>query len=203
MKTAEFDQWRADYPTQTVAGHAALYDKRFLEKPESHSCSPRGVRSFLDQFGNKPITVAEIGGRNGALAKLALASNLKIERWINYEISGEALARPATKDTRYDARLMLDFRWWKKEPIEGHGLVLSHVIEHLADDDFRGLVAAIPKNIKGVHVQAPIPMRGPMDWTGYFCSHILTMGWVEVNEVFEEHGFRSVVAYDGASWGRK
>lgn len=202
MKTAEFDEWREAYPTQTVEGHAALYNKRFLEKPENSSWSGRAVRSFLDQFGKRSLVVAEIGGRNGDLAKAALSSNLDIRKWINYEISGAPLSRPATLDARYDARLMLDFCWWEKEVIEGDGLILSHVVEHLSDDHFKSLVRSIPRNIKGVHVQAPIPMRGPMNWKGYFCSHILSMGWIEVNDVFEASGFRSVMAYDGASWAR-
>ena len=202
MKTAEYDQYRAEYPTQTIQGHAALYNKRFSERPGNTSFSGRAVRSFLDQCGKHPIFVAEIGGRDGGLANLALSSNLPIEKWINYEISDEPLRNPATIDTRYEGRLMPNFCWWKTTPIEGNALILSHIIEHLSDDDFKGLVASIPKNIRRVHAQAPIPMRGPMNWNGYFCSHVLTMGWVEVNEVFEAAGFKSLMAYDGASWMR-
>ena len=156
----------------------------------------------MDQFSKSQICVAEIGGRNGSLARLALGSNLPIAKWINYEISDAPIQQSATTETRYEARLMSEFCWWKTNPIEGNLLVLSHIIEHLSDDDFIGLVQSIPMTIKGVHVEAPLPMRGPMDWNGYFCSHILTMGWIEVNDVFEKAGFKSILAYDGASWGR-
>src|SRR3990167_4580069 len=203
MKTAEYDKWGADYPTQTVQGHAALYNKRFLENQGLGSWSGRAVRMVLNQCGSRPLVIAEIGGRGGDLAKVALASTPKIKKWINYEISDEPIKNPATTDVRYEGRLMADFKWWEKTPMEGDILILSHVIEHLSEVDFRGLVMSIPKNIQGVHAQAPLPMRGPVDWKGYFGAHILPLGWVEVNEIFEAAGFRSIVAYDGASWVRK
>ena len=203
MKTAEYDLWRAEYPMQTVQGHAALYNKRFLERPGIGSWSGRAVRMFLNQHGNSPLAVAEIGGRDGDLAKVALESTPKITKWINYEISDEPIKRPVTMDARYEGRLMTDFCWWEKTIMEGDVLVLSHIIEHLSDEHFSGLVGSIPRNIKGVHAQAPLPMRGPTDWKGYFGAHILSMGWVEVNDVFVAHGFKSVPAYDGASWFRR
>jgi len=203
MKTAEYDQWRAEYPTQTIEGHAALYNKRFLENPGMGSWSGRAVRMFLNQSGGRPLVVAEVGGRGGDLAKVALESTHNITKWINYEISDEPIKQPTAQDKRYEGRLMSDFCWWEKTPIEGDVLILSHMIEHLSEADFRSLVKAIPENIKGVHAQAPLPLRGPVDWNGYFGAHILPLGWVEVNEAFESAGFRSVVAYDGASWMRR
>ena len=158
---------------------------------------------FLNQCGSGPIIVSEIGGRGGDLAKVALESTPKIRKWINYEISDESIKQSAVQDTRYEGRLMSDFCWWEKIPIEGDILILSHMIEHLSEADFRSLVKAIPENIKGVHAQAPLPLRGPVDWKGYFGAHILPLGWIEVNEVFEGAGFSSIIAYDGASWKRR
>jgi len=201
MKTAEFDRWRDTYAVSSIQDHAALYDQAFLKDPKKASFSGRAVRVFLNQMGSA-CGVAEIGGRDGALAKVALEFTPEIKRWINYEISPAAITATATKDPRYEARLMTDFRWWKTVPLEGDILVMSHVAEHLADEDFKSLVAAIPSSIRGVHVQAPISMRGPTNWKGFSGAHILSMGWVEVDREFTEHGFRSMTAYDGASWRR-
>jgi hypothetical protein len=191
-----------EYPTATSAGLAAVYDDAFRKNPEKASFSGRAVRVFLNQAGGSPV-VAEVGGRNGALAKVALESTPSIKRWINYEISEASVLGGVTKDPRYEARFLTDFRWWRSNKMEGDILIMSHVIEHLTDEDFKDLAVHIPANIKGVHVQAPIPMRGPTNWKGFNGAHILALGWVEVDQVFTAHSFRPIPAYDGASWMRR
>lgn len=203
MSAVVYDKWRADYPSLSTKEHAAFYDDKYTKDPNHASFSGRAVRYFFNQANCLSYSVAEIGGRNGSLAKVALEFTPAIKRWVNYEISGAAVAGTLTQDSRYEAKLMTDFCWWMKEPIEGDLLILSHIIEHISDSDFKSLVAVIPKNIRGVHVQSPLAMRGPIDWTGNKGCHILTMGWVEVDQEFVVNGFKSITAYDGASWVRR
>lgn len=201
MNAEVFNEWRAGYAEKTCAEHSALYDAAYKRDPAHASFAGRGVRVFLNQAGGCPV-VAELGGRNGALAKVALDSTPSVKRWINYEICGAAIVGSVTQDPRYEPRLMTDFGWWKQEPVEGDILIASHVIEHLSDEDFQSFVASLPANIRGVHVQSPLPMRGPMNWRGFAGAHILSFGWLEVDREFAAHGFRTVPAYDGASWMR-
>lgn len=199
MSAVAFDRWRAGYATTTTEEHARFYAEIFRR---GHcSFSGRAIRAFLRQAGGRPV-VAEIGGQDGALAKVALQSTPSIKKWINYDICPASITSPATDDPRYEGRLMTDFRWWNNVKIDGDILVMSHIIEHLSDEDAKSLIASIPQNIKGVHVQAPIALRGPTNWTGFVGCHILSMGWMELDAEFAKHGFRSITAYDGASWKR-
>lgn len=202
MSADGFDHWRENYKTISTEAHSRMYSESYARDPKHASFSGRAVRVFLNQMGGTP-TVAEVGGRNGALARAALESTPSIFRWINYEICRASSVEGESKDRRYEVRLMDDFRWWKSHLIEGDLLIMSHVIEHLSDEDAKGLIASIPEGIKGVHVQAPIAMRGPVDWKGFNGAHILSMGWIEINEEFEKRGFRAATAYDGATWVRK
>ena len=201
MNTVIYDQWRQNYQTASLSDHSTFYDACFQKDPSHASWAGRGIRVFLNQTGGNPV-VAEMGGRNGSLAKIALESTPTIKRWINYEISPAALTSNVVNDERYEAKLMTSFRWWLNEAIEGNVIIASHFIEHLSDEDFKSFVGAIPRSIKGIHVQSPIPMKGPMSWNHFNGGHILSLGWVDVNEEFVKNGFRSIVAYDGATWIR-
>lgn len=201
MSSIAFDYWRTNYNSLGVKEHSDIYDLSYSKDPTHASFSGRAVRVFLNQTGGNPH-VAEIGGRNGALAKVALESTPTIKKWTNYEICGAAVCADIVNDSRYETKLMTDFKWWRQEKIEGDILIMSHFIEHISDEDLTFLISLIPSNIIGVHVQSPIAMQGPNNWKGFNGAHILSMGWLEVNNEFVKNSFRSIKAYDGASWIR-
>lgn len=201
MNPEPFDEWRKHYKEYSNGGISKIYDDCFKRDPSHLACSNRAVRVFLNQFKGEN-RIFEVGGRSGILAKTALEFTPEIKEWVNVDISKAAIDSTVVKDERYRGVWAENFRWWRTMPITGGLLLLIHVIEHLSDEDALELISKIPLDVNGIHVQAPIALKGPSNWDGFNGAHILSMGWIELNDAFEKIGFRSIKAYDGCSWKR-
>lgn len=181
---ADFDLWRDRYGTMTDDERRAWDARCFRHYPEQAHGDLKAIQRFTQGGGH----VVEVGGWRGDHAAACLASNPAISSWTNIEFCREAAESPRTSDPRYRVVVPPGFRWWNEGVVlTGDRLVLSHVIEHLSEADLRGLLraaAAIPR----VYAEAPLSLSGE-NWAGYLGTHILPIGWLEVENLFRDHGF--------------
>ena len=64
--------------------------------------------------------------------------------------------------------------------------VASHVLEHLKFDDVRKVFDST--HARWLYLQSPLGQEAT-DWSNYRGSHILEVGWRELEEDLEQRGF--------------
>jgi len=188
MKRDEFDQYREEYPSKVTEWHSRL----FADHPTQVHFNEYAANRFFDS--HKPGRVVEIGGWRGELADVILPKE-SIESWDNYEVCAEAARSPVCSDPKYRShaeRVLL--------PPPCATLVMSHVIEHLTDEEARGVIAAT--NASSLYVDAPLTEEGE-DWGGSIGFHILKMGWNDLDSLINSAGFGLVGRDKNARWYRR
>jgi hypothetical protein len=66
---------------------------------------------------------------------------------------------------------------------------MSHVAEHMRWDELRFLFGRIPQ-VKAIYVASPLPQDGSNpDWRGSPGTHILEVGWNEIDRDLITRGF--------------
>jgi len=174
-----FDQWRENYDSMSSDEQIKFYNEIEKYYPEQKSFT---LKYYDYLFANyQDVDVVEIGGWKGELADYCL-KKYPIKSWINYDITTEALNKSVCKDTRYKVKAV-SFNWMDSETIESDVCLASHVIEHLSDNDLRKLIQCIKSKV--ILFEAPIK-KGLNDWTGYPGTHILKMGWDQIDTMFQK-----------------
>lgn len=182
-----WDDWRSRYQTLTVADHQAAYDDAFDADRDQRRFDADTLRRLLDRIG-EPVSVIELGGWDGELAKTVLAStNGQVKRWRNYEISPKAVEATVCDDRRYQAYAENRFYWDARRRADL--FVASHVIEHLSLADVRRTLDAT--SCRYVFLQAPLE-PGPTDWRGYDGGHVLEVGWDGLDHELAARGFAPI-----------
>ena len=176
----EFDLWREHYDSLTFQDQQAFYRRLAVLYPCQQSFSLYQAGLFFQRY--RPRSVVELGGWDGALANHILAGDSRIEWWHNYDL---VEVPQACVDDRYMLHVL-------SEPFQaatrsGDAFVATHTIEHLKEHEIREVVARLKFRV--CLIEAPLNDR-PTDWTGYFGSHILDVGWARIDQVFSEHGYR-------------
>lgn len=183
MKTADFDLWRDNYDRLTYKQQIKFYNQVAIDHPLQRGFDEVEFEDFLEPLGE--ITVIELGGWKGELAGYVLNKLPKIRRWLNYEISEQAVKETACNDDRYEPLVPADFLWNIEIP-NADVFVSSHTIEHIKVAELDKLLSKLP--VKYIGLQAPLADEGT-DWGGYYGSHILEVGWNTVIELLREYGF--------------
>lgn len=189
MTAADFDAWRAAYPTMSFADHQDYGLRLAAEYPDQFSVSIVDLALYLSKR-RQPLRVIEVGGWKGEVASLVLCSRIKVESWTNYEI---VPLTPRCEDPRYQHCTLKDWVWNTPVSRDATTAVLSHVIEHLSREHVECMVDWVGRtSVKYVYVEAPITPEGRADWTGCLGTHILDVGWDAVEVMFRTAGFNCV-----------
>jgi hypothetical protein len=135
--------------------------------------------------------VLELGGWKGELADLLLPDFPNIEKWMNYEITPQAVSDNTCKDSRYEVQIPDNYLWTLDIDLSKYNVfVASHVIEHLKLVHVKRLLSRL-RDIKYLYVDAPLPPNGSM-WGGGEFSHIIEIGWTALRDLIESFGFKQV-----------
>lgn len=184
-----FDKWRELYSELTHEENIQFgYD---MEKAYPHQASfnPAPIETVLAGL-NRP-RVFEVGGWKGELALHMFKKEL-VSEWTNFDMCKAAVEKtlPELKDYKYYPIFPTSFDWFGREftkPLCDIA-ISCHTIEHLTDSDLKKLITYLSITPK-VLFEAPIG-EGPSDWTGYQGTHILKMGWTEIDKAMAVHKYR-------------
>lgn len=181
-----WDGWRDAYGHATVDDQRAFYDAVFVAHPDQRRFDDDACGRLLDHIG-RPVTVVELGGWDGGFAAAMLACRPDIVRWENHEIAAAAVEASVCSDGRYEPVALVDWYWATTHTADV--FVASHVLEHLTLADVRRTLEATDAAF--AFVQAPLA-DGPTDWRGYRGSHILEVGWLGLEVVLADRGYRLI-----------
>lgn len=203
----EFDRWRALYPWLTHSEQVDFYNQMTKFWPDQKCYDAAPVIELCKRLGeqNPHLTVIEMGGYDGALAKDILQDNPNIARWVNNELCTSIFGREVCQDARYVGHAQ-HRPLWETLPIRKYSVthpdlfIASHVIEHLSLTHFCRLAEWL-RGVPVVHFQAPLPLNRGMKWDGYVGAHILPLGWEGVECVMKENRFK-VIKQDRTGWRR-
>lgn len=181
-----WNKWRSLYDTLTCADNAAIMaDFYACNQTQVHYTLP----AIIDFFAKHPAKrVIEVGGWDGEVARQILSERPEIEWWTNYEICRGAAAKLSCP--RYEAPDLSSFVWDLPLSIAKYDtLMASHILEHMKLRNIHALLDRLP-TVRAVYVDAPIPLDTTTNtWAGYQGSHILEVGWKQLEDAFAEHRF--------------
>ena len=179
----DFDRWREHYdatPFDKQVGNYELIARRFPQQQQWNGDA--ALRALTDQS-----TVTELGGWRGELAAEMLAAR-PIGRWVNYDICKWAVDNPVCTLGAYRPVHLDDWPWEiDLEPADC--FVASHVLEHIRFAELERLAEQFHK-FRSLYLDIPVG-EDPPDWSGYFGTHILEVGWREIDRLLVSHGFAS------------
>ncbi len=195
-----FDEYRKGYDAYSDDEHRRFYTDFHLKWPLQRCCTFSSLRRFLGD--HRKALVIEMGGWDGWAASTMLPEFPELQHWLNVEFCKEAAAATVCDDARYNVYVPKAFRWWRSEvaPTASDVMVLSHVIEHIANDDARELIGSLRP--LAWYIEAPLTEDG-QTWSGYGGSHVLYTGWRELETWLSAAGYRRVWAEgDARSYSR-
>lgn len=195
-----FDDYRARYTAGDAAFHRDVYAEIHQKWPEQRHCTLSSLRRFLAD--HHKALVIEMGGWDGWAASVMLPEFPELEHWLNVEFCEAAARATVCNEERYNVYVPKAFQWWRSEvsPDASDVMVLSHVIEHLADADARELIGSLRP--LAWYIEAPLSENG-QDWSAYQGTHVLNAGWVEIEQWLTAAGYRRVWAEgDARSYSR-
>ena len=137
----DFDAWRTGYDAMSYADHVRTYSELWRLFPVQQHFDGHAMGMFLDQ--TTPERVLEVGGWNGELAAVMLATCPWITVWDNVEICREAVDAKICFDPRYHAVSSDRFLWDLEGPLEYDALVMSHSAEHMRWTELRSLLERV------------------------------------------------------------
>lgn len=184
MHTSDFDLWRKNYDKLTYKQQLKFYNQVAIDHPLQRGFDEQQFEDFLAPLGE--INVIEMGGWKGELAKYMLERLPKIRHWLNYEISEQAIIENICPYSPYEALIPSDFIWNIELP-KADVFVSSHTIEHIRASELDKLFSRLP--VKYIALQAPLADDGT-DWSGYYGSHILEIGWDGVIAMLDRGGYK-------------
>lgn len=184
----DWNGWRERYDYMTFADHQAFNAEVLTHYPAQQHFDANACRNFLAARGNR-LDVAELGGWDGALAKLML-EEARAASWDNYDITPGVPQVCHHPDYEY---VVLD-RWPWRRKVKADALVASHVLEHLKLDEVDKLLSAW--DCPHVYVDTPISRDGT-SWDDYAGTHILEAGSTELLELFDSHDYVANVLSEG------
>ena len=187
----DHDRWRQEYDTLTFEDQKQVYEWIRYLYPNQRSFTAQAAYRFFNRY--EPRTVSELGGWDGFLAACVLGQHPEITGWTNYEL---VEVPQSCVDARYRLRV-LSRQLWDNIAIVADAFVATHTIEHLRAHEVDKLVSKL--RVAACLIEAPLA-DGPTDWTGHPSSHILEVGWDEVDLIFERHGYRIDHHWNHGRW---
>lgn len=174
----QFNRWRENYNNMSYADQRNFYDDVATQYPQQIHFTYALWRHFFDRLKYQSLAVLEVGGWRGELAGKMLTEYANIASWHNYEI---VQLKQVVTDNRYRFIVPDDFVWNIDLPTADI-FVASHTIEHLIGRDLEALI----KNLDTRWAVLEAPLSQGVDWHGYHGSHILELGWPEVDDLMKQ-----------------
>lgn len=185
-----FNTWRALYNDLTHEENIQFGNDIEERYPTQTSFNFGAVSSVLEEM-NKP-SVFEIGGWKGELAYKCFKQEL-VSKWHNVDMCKAAVDKtlPELSTLPYTAKFPDSFDWFTKDFVKPTAdIVIScHTIEHLSDEHLKQLITYL-SIYPMILIEAPIE-EGQSDWAGYQGTHILKMGWADIDKEFLKFNFKS------------
>lgn len=188
----DFGAWRNAYDDLSYADHLQIHELlwRFFQDQQHYDVAT--AQNFLSSI--PLLRIVEVGGWHGELAAHVLPNLPACESWVNYEICKSAANHPACRDSRYRALIPPSFLW-ECERVPLNGLVASHVIEHMRWTQLKKLFRWAT-NAKAFYLASPLPEDGSApDWNGYPGTHILEVGWSEIESYLADLGLAELTHF--------
>lgn len=185
MKVAVFNGWREAYDGMSWQEQKDFYNKLVEAFPDQCTFHPEMSTRFFRNIPKKSW-VMELGGLDGRTADFILKKNNQIDRWVNYEVC--SIIENYCKDKRYKYFVSNDFPW--KLDLRFYDILyLSHILEHIKEKDIRAILRQTSET-KYIYADVPIPNKTEeINWTNYLGTHILEIGWEDLEKLFGEFGF--------------
>lgn len=183
--TIDWDTWRRDYDAMSWDEQVDFYTKVGRLRPDQRFFTAPQVAAFLATAYaalRKPVKVIEIGGWKGELASM-VGRDAMVGEWLNVEVLKEA--EKVDLGPWYRAWVPSDYIWRVGVPTGYDALVMSHTIEHMRGDELRQII----EQFDGSWVYLEAPLQDGGHWDGYGGTHILELGWPQVDELLAERGF--------------
>lgn len=185
----QFDKYRKRYSTITFKKKVKFTNRWLQEFPEQAHFNYIHVEHWLKNIVIKPASIIEIGGWRGDLALKALSSFDHIIAWHNYDLL-EFNEYQKCKDTRYELITLDQYIWHKSLDHKYNALIATHMIEHICWKELIQLIGWIPREIRTVLFEAPIPPTGEnISWKGDYSSHVLEKGWEQIISEMKNNDF--------------
>jgi hypothetical protein len=198
--TIDWDRYRELYAMKGDSFHRETYAEIHKNYPEQRHCTLPSLRRFLTD--HHKALVVEMGGWDGWAASVMLPEFPELEHWLNVEFCEDAAKATVCDDKRFNVYVPRTFQWWRSEvaPAASDVMVLSHVIEHLTNEDAYELIGSLRP--LAWYIEAPLSENG-QDWSGYLGTHVLRAGWVELEKWLDAAGYRRTWAEgDARSYSR-
>lgn len=185
-----FNKWRAMYKELTDDEHREFMTACASAFPDQqHFQFPNYVELFRFYPTVEKPRVLEMGGWKGELAGKCLFNFKNIHAWHNIDFCSAIKDQQACKDERYTFECPDKFAWWQdmSRHVDFDIFLSSNAIEHLSDVHLLELLHRI-RHIPLIMLEAPIGDEA-QDFTGYWGTHILQIGWNKINDVMHNYGY--------------
>lgn len=184
-----FNQWRSLYSELTDEEQKELYNELEKKYPHQQHFTRSNYDLLFSRYPNKSIL--EAGGWKGELAQYCF-SKYQIKSWKNIEVCQSAIDKTVPINGNYFVENPQKFDWFndfsKISTKDIYDIFISaHTIEHLCDKHLIEMLEAISQ-IKVIMLEAPIS-RSQNDWHNYTGTHILNMGWNQIDDIMRGHGY--------------
>lgn len=141
-------------------------------------------KACLEFLASLDACVLELGGWTGDLGIEACEAGLVVG-WTNYDLL--PVSRRDTLPAEFEEAQLRDYIWNLDLNFNPYDtFVATHVIEHLSWEHLKLLLDWIKRTgFRNVLLEAPIKESGTgITWDGYLGSHILEVGWSEIESYF-------------------
>ena len=181
IPASTFDKWRADYDSMTFEEMQDFYDWAHGEHPSQRHFNVDAVMRWLEQMPQRAV-ILELGGYDGELADICLPLHPEM-RWVNLEISHV----PSVCSIDRYRTVTLECWPWEIEAEGFDGFLASHSMEHLSDDHASKMLnAADVAGCSSIYIDMP---EG--NWGGATALHKLEMGWIGVDRLLVDRGYKN------------
>ena len=186
-----WDHWRNNYDDFSYEDQLKYYDEIYGQFPKQNYCTITYADLFFRKISvhQKPIKILEIGGWDGTVADYMLKIFSWIGHWTNYEICQSAISNGLVHSARYMSIVPKTFIWDMEEIPETDVFFAAHTIEHMKAAQAELLFSRLNK-VKWMYLEVPIPESSTdTSWLGYCGTHILEIGWEQLEEMLKSFGF--------------
>jgi hypothetical protein len=181
-----WNQWRKDYDSMTFEDQKEFYQEVKTKHPsQKHYELQKAIASFEDIREDDMGNVVELGGWSGELSTEIL-KRFPIKHWYNYD-----LIQFGRNSTRYTEMEMSDYLWNIDIPVFNI-FVATHTLEHIKVVDVKKLVKWSDGKCNHIIIETPISLSTKnKSWNNYSGSHILEVGWNQLEDIFNTIGFHT------------
>ncbi len=182
-----WNKWRALYDELTDQEHMEFLNDSESRYPSQKSFTVENFDWLFSEQDPPYPKVLEIGPWKGELA-LQMMSKYNVGRWHGIDLCQAAIDKTLPM-IGYTVINPYQFEWFNKDSLMSDFdiCVSAHTIEHLSDEHLLQLLNYL-KFIPKIMLEAPINMD-ENNWDNYVGTHILKMGWNQINEEMKRLGY--------------